>query len=485
MRKLLVWSTLGALLLAVGVACAADIVPPVSGKVSGWISSQAGEAVSGAQVILVMDKAKFETQSDEDGYFLLADVPQGLGALTVQKAGYSPRQVKLEVGKEQELKITLEPLFLEPSLLVGQVLDAETGRGIWRAEVAAALTAASQVKPERTLTDAKGYWRLDLRPGEYLVTVRHAQYQEYKESVTVKAGQVTTLNIKLVSKPLPPAFIHGVVQAGGERELALLPVPGARVILAMENQHRWEAVTDDAGFFRFTALPPGRGLVIVVKAGYKPWQEQIQLKAGEALAMRVILEPLPVKEALVYGQVKDMKTAKPIPFARIQALAFESSLRAPRFVTADNQGYYKLALAPGRYVLEAQHPEYFPRQESAELFSGRQLRVDFLLRPVQQEPSVVLGMVYEAEFATTAEIRKLRKPVAGAEVILAGQRGEYGCKTGPDGRFEFSFVEPGPYRLSVHKEGYRLYQRMLTIPQGEKIELSIPLAPGGTKFIPQ
>lgn len=474
------------LLLVTGIALAEEseiALPQVGGKVQGWVLDPAGEAIASAQVVLVVGRQKFEAKSDEAGHFLFPSVPAGQGVVMAQKDGYKPEQIKLELGVQEEIKIILEPLPQKPGLLAGQILDAGTGQGIYRVEVIAELISAiSQARPPQTWTDAKGYWRLSLPPGQYLVTARQLQYEEYKEQVEVVAGEVTTLSFKLVPKPLPPAFVHGQVQARGQQGLVLMPVADARVVLAMENQSKWETTTDSAGFFQFAAIPPGWGLVLVSKAGYKPWQEKIQLKAGESLALQVYLDSLPVRESLIFGQVKDMKTGKPVAFAKIQALDLDAISLEPRYVTADNQGNYKFFLSPGQYVIETVHPEYIPKQEPVELFPGQNLRLDFLLRPIKQEPSTVVGKVYQGEPRVTLPIVKEQQrnqPIEGAEVSLLGEAGEYKAKTGPDGWFEFPIVEPGRYELLVRKEGYAPYRRTLVVPQGEKVELFIPLISGG------
>lgn len=478
MRRRFIWSVLCVLMLAIGIASAAGITEKE--QLSGWVLDQAGEGVAGAQVLLLYSEDRFAAETDEAGYFHFQSVPKGLGVLVVRKAGYKLQQVEVEAGRQQEFKIILEPLPPEPGVLIGQILDAETGEGIWQVEVTAQpLRESVEFRAPRTFTGAKGYWRLSLPPGQYLITARHMKYQEHVEQVEVKSGEIISLAFKLVPKNLPPAFVHGRVESRGRLDACIgLPVPGARVVLTMDNQRSWETVTDDLGVFQFFGIPAGWGLLSVTKAGFKPWQEKVQLKAGETLELRVLLEPLPAREARIFGQVKDMKTGNPIAFARIQITGLEDYAEKARVVITDSRGYYNVVLPQGRYLLEAQHPEYFTKQELVDLKPGQQLQVNFLLRPAKQEPSVVVGVVYGAErrFSLIRDDSSIPTvPISGAEVTLSGEFGEYKTKTGQDGRFEFALVEPGRYMLLVRKEGYQTYQRMLTIPQGEKIELKISL----------
>ena len=483
MGKASVRIVLCTLFLLVGMAFAQESdVALHKEQVSGWVLDPAGEAIAASQVILVVGKDKFEAESDEIGHFLFTGVPEGQSIIMVQKEGYKPEQLKLEIGNGEEVKIVLEALPQKPGFLAGQVLDAQTGQGIYRVEVTAQrLSVTAEAKPPVAWTDAKGYWRLSLPPGKYLITVRHMQYEEYKEQVEVISGEVVTLGFKLIPKHLPPAFLHGQVQTRGQQGLFLMPVADARVILAMENQSKWEIATDSAGIFQLATIPSGWGLVLVSKVGYKPWQQKVQLKAGENFELSVFLEPLPVQDSLLYGQVKDMKTGRPVAFAKIQAFDFEDLSLEPRYVVSDNLGNYKLSLNPGKHLLEVHHPDYLPKQEPVELFFGQNLRLDFLLKPIKQEPSTFVGKVYQVDSNITLPITDdLRKqprnqPVEGAEVILSGEVGEYKTISGPDGWFEISFVEAGRYELLVRKDGYTPYKQILMVPAGEKIERFVPL----------
>ena len=69
-------------------------------------------------------------------------------------------------------------------------------------------------------------------------------------------AEIISLAFKLVPKNLPPAFVHGRVEAGD----GWMPVSGCQflepeVVLTMDNQRSWETVTDDLGVFSIFRHP--------------------------------------------------------------------------------------------------------------------------------------------------------------------------------------------------------------------------------------
>ena len=66
---------------------------------------------------------------------------------------------------------------------------------------------------------------------------------------------------------------------------------------------------------------------------------------------------------------------------------------------------------------------------------------------------------------------KTMTPVSGAVVLLAGTL--HGSLTGPDGRFEFTGINPGKYILTVSAEGYTTFQESVDVE--DNLELKILL----------
>ena len=81
---------------------------------------------------------------------------------------------------------------------------------------------------------------------------------------------------------------------------------------------------------------------------------------------------------------------------------------------------------------------------------------------VAQSSSRIAGSVLDSKTMT---------PVSGAVVLLAGTL--HGSLTGPDGRFEFTGINPGKYILTVSAEGYTAFQESVDVE--DDLELKILL----------
>lgn len=454
MRKLSVRIVVFLLLLATGSVLAAD------GTVFGILLNERGEAIPKAQLLLAAGNEQFRLESDTQGKFHFASLPQGSAVLLIQKDGYRTQQLDLEVGEGEEIRITLEPLPRNPGTLAGQVLDRESSRGIQNAKIAAKSLSTGFESPV-TSTDSKGYWQLNLAPGQYTIVIQHLHYETQEANVEVVSGEVRTLTFKLNPITLPLANIYGQVQTKGS-----IPIANVRVKVTTEDLKLREKGTDNEGVFQFSAVLPGRGLVTVSKEGYLTWLKEVEFIPGEQLALKIFLEPEPLGGAFVFGQVKDMKTGRSVTFAKISALDF-NDLSELQTTLTDHGGSYKLFLSPGSYVLKVEHPDYFPKPEPIELASGQNLQQELLIRPAKQEPSILVGKIHDSQ--------SLAIPLGDARVTLTGDIGTYRGKTGEDGWFEIAQLEPGRYTLKIQKAGFESYQQKITIPAGEKIQRIIPL----------
>ncbi len=127
---------------------------------------------------------------------------------------------------------------------------------------------------------------LDLAPGEYLLRVEKAGYEDWEHHIVVNAGEERTLRAWLRRPP--------------EREprLATLTlrsnVSGDRVFI--DGRLRGSTRLD-------LELEPGPHRVVVEKEGYLPFEERIELSPGQRLTLRAELllpglDPGPVEELL-------------------------------------------------------------------------------------------------------------------------------------------------------------------------------------------
>ncbi|MFM7682424.1 MAG: TonB-dependent receptor, partial [Bacteroidota bacterium] len=97
----------------------------------------------------------------------------------------------------------------QDATIKGFVKDSEKGEGL------AMILVGLEGTDVGINTDEKGYYSLTkLKPGKYILIARNINYNEFKEEVELKAGQLITKNIILTKKD----FQLGQVEVTGDKE---------------------------------------------------------------------------------------------------------------------------------------------------------------------------------------------------------------------------------------------------------------------------
>ena len=162
--------------------------------------------------------------------------------VTIQAPGYEPISTSLSRGGAAAWQVALRPTVLQ-----GQLLDAETSNGIPGAEVA---VVAPGGKKQVTTTDGDGRYAFESVPEDATVRFSAADYGTSEEPVAER----TEINLTM-----RPSFVSGqVTDANGA------PVAGARVAAANGSAEGYSAAD---GTFRLTG---GTNVteVVISAAGY-------------------------------------------------------------------------------------------------------------------------------------------------------------------------------------------------------------------------
>ncbi len=107
------------------------------------------------------------------------------------------------------LVLVCQSVFAQDGTIKGFVKDAEKGEGLSMILVGLEGTDIGMN------TDEKGYFSLTkLKPGKYTLVARNINFNEFKEEVEVKAGQVVTKNLTLTKRD----FQLGQVEVTGDKE---------------------------------------------------------------------------------------------------------------------------------------------------------------------------------------------------------------------------------------------------------------------------
>jgi hypothetical protein len=199
----------------------------------------------------------------DDGAFVIDDVPAGKWDVQASAGGYQKGRsagVTVDEGGTAE---GVEVRLVRGSSIAGRVIEDRSGKPVIDAAVRAEPASGGMGMPRMigldddgsATTDAEGRFRLEgLSPGSYTLTASHPEWTEETERVELKE-QPSTVEIRLGRG----GAIGGVVLAGGRG------VAGAGVSLSAAGQSRGpfgggdrNAITDDAGRFRFDTLTAGR-----------------------------------------------------------------------------------------------------------------------------------------------------------------------------------------------------------------------------------
>ncbi|MEW5855663.1 MAG: OmpA family protein, partial [Myxococcota bacterium] len=168
----------------------------------------------------------------------------------------------------------------------GHIYDAVTGQPIPEARIAFPATGGPRI-----LTDAAGaYESYSMDPNTYEVIVEAVDYAPNKALAVVKAGELTTVDLRLTPQPRAAAFKATIVNDKDES------VP-AKIIL---TEARGNVVELDAQDGTVTAdVPPGKYKAVARAEGYLLIGKNVVVEAGSRTAEVFLLKPEPRKRLTV------------------------------------------------------------------------------------------------------------------------------------------------------------------------------------------
>jgi hypothetical protein len=327
------------------------------------------------------------------------------------KPGYRPweQDVQITANQHTEVVIDLTPLpELGGLAITGRVAGAE----VW----------VGNDRLGETTAGGALVWD-NLKPGSYRVKVYKPGYRPWERQVQVSASQRTEVVIDLT--PLPE--LGGLALTGR--------VAGAEVWLGTEKLGE----TRLASPLVRDNLPPGNYRVKVRKAGYQPWEQEVQVTANQRTEVVIDLTPLPGSVAIssrVAGAEVWLGTEK----------LGETKLASP--LVRNN-------LPPGSYRVKAQKPGYQPWEQEIQVSANQRIEVVIDLTPLPGTIAIT-GRVAGVEVWVGSD--KLGETVTGSPLIRDN-------------------LPPGSYRVKALKSGYQPWEQEVQVNAGQRTDVGIDLTP--------
>lgn len=405
----------------------------------------------------------------DDGAFVIEDVPAGTWDVEVTAAGYQRGRAAGITVEEGAIAEGAEVKLVKGPGLVGRVMDARGSRPVLDATVRADLSTGRprmRMGPDagdnETMTDADGRFEiLGLAPGTYTLTASHPSYSEKSETLELKDAPAT-IEIRLGQG----GTISGTVLSAGR------PVVGAAVALAAAGESmrgpfgdEQQAVSDEAGRFRFERLNPGRYSVNASLRGQSSSPVDVALPTADA-SQDVSL--LLAEGATIRGRVSGLAEAARAGVS-VSANGPESYFASAR-TGAD--GMFELTGAPrGTINLNARTGDFMTgsRTASSHVTIG------------EGQTEVAAEIVFEAGFRVDGRVTRGGRPVTDASVSAnpeGGGRSASG-RTDESGAYSLEGLAEGTYNIAAFAmfggEGAPIHRRV-QITGDTTVDLEAPVA---------
>jgi hypothetical protein len=138
------------------------------------------------------------------------------------------------------------------------------------------------------LKELKGSKKIMLLPGEHEISVRQSGYDDFKKTVVVEPGQTQILNAVLLKSPRATApDITSTLK---------LNIEPKRAAVFLDDKYVGHA-SEFGGKFRSMLISPGKHRIKVELPGYRTYDTEINLLAGQKTEVKTILVPGSIEQA--------------------------------------------------------------------------------------------------------------------------------------------------------------------------------------------
>jgi hypothetical protein len=167
--------------------------------VRGTVTNESGRPLEQAQVTLDPQSVNRQVRTDREGRFNFLGVPTGAHTLRVTWVGFTPETRQFEMaGSDVTLDMTLRRLTVLDTVAVTAKRTGLYGSVISKDSLSPVHGARIEILGARKAdsTDSSGMFNFpDLKPGAYIVRVKHPFFDSRNFGVTVPVGSGTELDV--------------------------------------------------------------------------------------------------------------------------------------------------------------------------------------------------------------------------------------------------------------------------------------------------
>jgi len=392
-----------------------------AGKLFGHVHSTEGKSIAEAIVTIVYEDnvSYISIKTDENGYFELDNLPAGRYGIEFRADGFESFADSFSLSSNENKEYVIELKSSQPSsekkpdaVIEGYVKDAKTGSPIEGTSVSISGGLRTLETPEiypappegwggynSTITDENGYYEMECWSGESWVYVYSTGYRDYSTQATIEENETKRLDVDLEPKPPKTAKIWGYVVDKETGE----PIAGfvgntpdeeslrKEVWVYLNNQEEsdWASVqTDENGYYGIMTYP-GYCAIDVLSNDYYPYRTTIDAKENDSIILNVQLKPRPGPDCVLYGQVLDASTGKPVEEALVNAWSEETYAYGGG--KTDQDGRYEIKLIHGYHSMYVWAENYFSYSTVFEINQGERHELNLVLKP-GGEPLIVYPM---------------------------------------------------------------------------------------------
>lgn len=282
---------------------------PAPGAIAVAVMDDETKKPVGDATVGVPEAGKMPRQvNPATGFIKVDSVPAGQYTVQVTAPGYDAYAgvAIVEAGGIAQMNVFLKRTKPTECVVVGRVVDAETGMPIGNAVITFPQTAGMGVL--NVEAQAGSFKAERVPPGTHTIQASAPGYQPSSQMLTLKAGESYTVEFKLAKESPNVAVVTGRVYNMKDNT----SIANAYITITGETSQPAPASSGTDGIYRIENVAPGLYTIKCSAPGYKEISEQINLAKGQVLIKDFPLTPSVTKGMLVV-QVVDKKTGNPLP----------------------------------------------------------------------------------------------------------------------------------------------------------------------------